>query len=703
MKSKLTLKRTVMLLLSLVLCLSAIIFIGCGNDNQGDQSAQGKVYNITYDLDGGIDGGNPATYDNAQDLKLIMPIRPGYDFAGWTGTGLAEATKTVTVAKGTEGDLSYKANWVENEVISQFEIAIDETTASTDMFGDIPFEIDSNSSDTLMKVFSGASEAAIIINSESTFENHVSVNASTELVTQKLQAYFEKHKQIVKLVRDINLEYDDTKYDFYIYMGISDCEPVEEFVASMNYAQYGIAVEENSISFICWTEDAAVEAIKILREIFKHIGAGGSYSDFVGGRYVGTVEGTVGDKVPHLEGLDGGTDVGEGSYQLYSIDSTMDIYNDYLKKLEAAGFTLHTTNVMNKTHCATYYNEDTVVNVVFAGGDPNGVLGVNTDRSLRVVVDPLSNTALPSTEKPADADANVTVTSVTQMYPQNLCIVFQLSNGHFVIFDAGNNGTQKALSDFLRKMAPDGKPVVEAWFFSHFHQDHIGGFVDYMGISSLTRYITVKNVIYNFPSYRTWRTAYKSSTDMSNMKLFYDKRKPAMEEKGTTFYQARTGQKYYFGNAEIDVLWTFEDITPFNIFGDSTNRTDIGIRVTVEGQTFVLTGDSTEEQFRVATARYGDYLKSDFLQLAHHGSGNGLGMHNLYTTVDATVVFHPRMHRLDEDTYGIGTNEKLALQKAELVIRSGNYGTATLILPFKVGDKIESTKTPIDESHTYME
>jgi len=133
------------------------------------------------------------------------------------------------------------------------------------------------------------------------------------------------------------------------------------------------------------------------------------------------------------------------------------------------------------------------------------------------------------------------------------------------------------------------------------------------------------------------------------------------------------------------------------------NRTDIGIRVTVEGQTFVLTGDSTEEQFRVATARYGDYLKSDFLQLAHHGSGNGLGMHNLYTTVDATVVFHPRMHRLDEDTYGIGTNEKLALQKAELVIRSGNYGTATLILPFKVGDKIESTKTPIDESHTYME
>jgi len=317
------------------------------------------------------------------------------------------------------------------------------------------------------------------------------------------------------------------------------------------------------------------------------------------GKYIGTVEGQVGDKVPHLDGLDGGTDVGEGSFQVYSLDSTKEIYDGYLKKLENAGFTLHTTNVMNKTYCATYYNEDTVVNVMFAGGDPNGILGVDADRSLRVVVDPLSNTALPATEKPADADANVTVSSITQMSPHNLCIVIQLSNGHFVILDSGNNGTQKELSDFLKKMAPDGKPVVEAWFFSHFHQDHIGGFVDYMGVSSLSRYVTVKNVIYNFPSYRTWRTAYKSSTDMSNMKLFYDKRKPAMEEKGTTFYQARTGQKYYFGNAEIEILWTFEDIMPFNIFTDVTNHTCIGFTVNIAGQKIMITGDSTEQEFRM--------------------------------------------------------------------------------------------------------
>ena len=55
------------------------------------------------------------------------------------------------------------------------------------------------------------------------------------------------------------------------------------------------------------------------------------------------------------------------------------------------------------------------------------------------------------------------------------------------------------------------------------------------------------------------------------------------------------------------------------------------------------------------------------------------------------------MNALDSTTYLPGPNEKVAMANAQLVIRSGNYGIATLKLPFKVGDKIESSKVPVVE------
>ena len=72
------------------------------------------VYNITYDLAGGS-ASNPATYTiETPTFTLANPAAPiGYTFAGWTGTGLAEATATVTIAQGSIGDRSYTATWTD--------------------------------------------------------------------------------------------------------------------------------------------------------------------------------------------------------------------------------------------------------------------------------------------------------------------------------------------------------------------------------------------------------------------------------------------------------------------------------------------------------------------------------------------------------------------------------------------------------------
>ena len=69
-------------------------------------------YTITYNLDGGT-ASNPSTYTiETETFTLSNPIKAGYTFTGWSGTGLeGEANMTVTIAKGSTGERSYTAHW----------------------------------------------------------------------------------------------------------------------------------------------------------------------------------------------------------------------------------------------------------------------------------------------------------------------------------------------------------------------------------------------------------------------------------------------------------------------------------------------------------------------------------------------------------------------------------------------------------------
>ncbi|MBQ3758812.1 MAG: InlB B-repeat-containing protein, partial [Synergistaceae bacterium] len=72
-------------------------------------------YTISYELNGGeIPNGlsNPSSYGiNSGITILANPERAGYEFTGWTGTELEEATMTVMIPIGATGDRNYVAHW----------------------------------------------------------------------------------------------------------------------------------------------------------------------------------------------------------------------------------------------------------------------------------------------------------------------------------------------------------------------------------------------------------------------------------------------------------------------------------------------------------------------------------------------------------------------------------------------------------------
>ena len=81
-----------------------------------------KTYNISYDLDGGT-ATNPATYNVESDaITLNNPVKTGYTFTGWSGTGLTgENNMAVTIAKGSTGDRTYTAHFSQNSYTVNFD------------------------------------------------------------------------------------------------------------------------------------------------------------------------------------------------------------------------------------------------------------------------------------------------------------------------------------------------------------------------------------------------------------------------------------------------------------------------------------------------------------------------------------------------------------------------------------------------------
>ena len=76
-----------------------------------------RTYTIEYDTAGGINNpDNPETYTPDDEITLKEPTRTDYTFIGWTGSNGDTPQKSVTITKGTWGELSYTANWVDREV-----------------------------------------------------------------------------------------------------------------------------------------------------------------------------------------------------------------------------------------------------------------------------------------------------------------------------------------------------------------------------------------------------------------------------------------------------------------------------------------------------------------------------------------------------------------------------------------------------------
>ncbi len=325
-----------------------------------------------------------------------------------------------------------------------------------------------------------------------------------------------------------------------------------------------------------------------------------------------------------------------------SIDNQMLIFGDtdatefdaYCTALTEAGFMCYAKNTITDNKFATFTNDRYTVSAGYYA---------YTDEA-RIIIEPKG--ALPP--------AAETYTTLTQPkfamlgleFPYDgalvdigQCFIWQLSDGSFIVLDGGFNRNRdaKAIYDYMYKNAPDKKNItVAAWIITHAHNDHYAAFCQFSTI--FTKAIKLERVIANFPTREVCAEGGISDGGGYVYVLDYIKDYPGCE-----FIPAHVGQKFHIRDAVIEILYTHESYSPRKL--TDYNTCSLVLTVDVGGQRFFVTGDATNDVALILDSMYGDYLKSDFVQTAHHGSSTGSsdasGIMAIYSRAAASVVLWP--------------------------------------------------------------
>ena len=472
----------------------------------------------------------------------------------------------------------------------------------------------------------------------------------------------------------------DTEYE--ILVGNMQREDYYAEMQALTANDYGLTVKNGKVMLLAWNETTLPYAYAL----FKDMVVAYAQEDEEGNRSLALPEGftmieTVKDpwmvEFPKPEAADlhlhGTLDVGNHSIEyIYTGDGVNEPnYMAYCEKLEAAGYALisdENYKPLNTQNIFRYYlNEETgsTLYVYYSPYEFAKEQGVKDALpSIRIIASTTEHQDLPdeSILNPNQTWTKITetmVTSLTHDYSVGswgLAYIITLEDGSFIIFDGGGQGsmdmakkiwtTLNARYEMIFGEKPqdkDGKRIhIAAWVITHSHGDHYGAPTSFWATYSSNKTWEMDYLIGNYPSASA--VNYVANSDILRMADIAD----YCQSNGFEFLKVHAGQKYYFANLEIEVLTTYEDLAPARIKNQNDTSTVLRFtsQATTDGKTpvgapntSIWLGDANNQQSRHLCAMYGDYLKSDMVQVGHHGN---IGCEtDLYDSIKAEVVWFP--------------------------------------------------------------
>ncbi len=260
-----------------------------------------------------------------------------------------------------------------------------------------------------------------------------------------------------------------------------------------------------------------------------------------------------------------------------------------------------------------------------------------------------------------------------------MCLLVQCADGSFFIVDSGHYfqfNDNDRIYKFMRERAPAGqKVVVNGWFITHAHTDHVCKLIDFL------LYNTDDVVIEGFYQ-NLLPTEHPNDFGNHEEKEIARKLYDALENYPAPVYKLHSGMRFYIRELMFDVLYTHEDTYPSVI--EDFNDSSTVLMMTARGSKVFIPGDAAVFASGVLEKRFSNALKCDVVQIAHHGH-TGL-TENCYSLLNADTAIFPVTRVMFEQDIKHHAADRKAVELASRYFITSD-GTVCVPLPYN-GDSV---------------
>ena len=475
-------------------------------------------------------------------------------------------------------------------------------------------------------------------------------------------------------------ENESASTDTEILVGLVNREEVKAFTSGMDVTNYGVGAKNGKLFAVAYNDTMMTKALEVLSDLLKD-------SLYVEGEqkklfvpadfsriYTNLDNSYIVTDFPKPQGLNfAGTlnaDSGLTEYCYNGEGVTADAYQAYCNDLTNAGYVLYTDHSAETSIFRTYVNEQKGM-MIYAAYNAFAHASAGTQKVIRVIAGPTEKAdMLPEDMLTLQRFENVAISSITALQANYVetgkgqIYVVTLQDGSFIMIDGGVSDAtiQKRIYNVLKDLytknhgyAPNAQnPIcIAAWYVTHGHSDHVGVISRFINTYCTDGSVRIDTLIANFASDEGYHGAYidkeANTTFRDNMAEYSSKVTNSKGQKGFKYIKVHTGQKFWLANVECEVLYTHEDLLPSRLhtYNDSSTVIRMTIHQTLNGSvvegsksvSFIWLGDAQEATCKYLRNMYGNYLKSDMVQAAHHiGTGSDVP---LYKLIAPTVVWFP--------------------------------------------------------------